>query len=289
MARALPSLLVAATTLLGCLPRAAPPAARPGSPPIDDRARIRRLEQEAQRLIDAGTTVPMAELIGQLGRKTCSPRLRRPDRRPMGPSRVYAELSRSVLVVGAMYKCTRCPRWHAVLATGFLVSPSGAFVTTYHVVNAKDKHTLVAMTRDGRVFPVRQVLAASEADDVAILQLDAGGEKLEPLALAQSAPVGEAVWVISHPDKRLYALTRGHVSRHAVHAKGGRRVETLEITADFARGSSGAPVLNARGAAVGVVRSTHSVYYKQSSGKQQNLQMVFKQCAPARSILQLIE
>ena len=207
----------------------------------------------------------------------------------MSPSRVYAELSPSVLVVGGIYKCTRCPRWHASIATGFVVSRSGAFVTTCHVVNAKDRHTLVAMTRDGRVFPVSGVLAASEADDVAILQLDAGGEAFEPLALAQSAAVGEAVRVISHPDRRLYALTRGHVSRHAVRAKGGKRVETLEITADFARGSSGAPVLNAKGAVVGLVRSTHSVYYKRESDKQQRLQMVFKQCVPARSILKLIE
>ena len=274
-----------AASLTGCLPPKPPrvPA------PVGDRERIRQIEAAAAELIGAGRITPMADLIAQLDRKACSLRLARATRRPLGPAGVYEEAADGVLVVAGVYKCKRCPRWHAAIAAGFLVSEDGAFVTAYHVVDAKDKHTLVAMTRDGRVLPVREVLAASKADDVAILRLDAGGETLRPLPLAAPAGVGEAVSVISHPDNHFYALTRGLVSRYVSRVKGGRRVTQMEITADFARGSSGAPVLDERGTVVGMVLSTHSVYYEQTKDTQKNLQMVFKQCAPAAAVRRLVK
>ena len=48
-------------------------------------------------------------------------------------------------------------------------------------------------------------------------------------------------------------------------------------------------LLDGRGAVVGSVRSTHSIYYKQTKDKQGSLQMVLKQCAPAASVLELIQ
>ena len=64
----------------------------------------------------------------------------------------------------------------------------------------------------------------------------------------------------------------------------------LTITADYARGSSGGPLLNDAGEVIGMVASTHSVYYNQSEdGTHQNLQMVWKQCVPVENIRGLIE
>ena len=50
----------------------------------------------------------------------------------------------------------------------------------------------------------------------------------------------------------------------------------------------GAPAINDSGEVVGIVRSTESIYYKVEKGQQQNLQMVFKTCVPAVSLLKLI-
>jgi S1-C subfamily serine protease len=190
--------------------------------------------------------------------------------------------------VAGAFKCSKCTRWHASPASGLLIAPDGTFVTTYHVVNDAKKHTLIAMTRDGTVYPVGEVLAASREDDVVILRLGAAGVEFRPVALSDDAPVGALVCVISHPAKRFYVLTQGVVSRYFRRTKDGQRVTRMSITADFARGSSGAPVFNERGAVVGLVGSTESVYYKVTKGKKENLQMVFKQCAPASSILKLI-
>jgi len=286
-ARLVPLILAAAVA--GCLPVGPRRAQGTAPQPVNDRARIRRLEAAAAELIEAGRVTPMADLIAQLDRTACSLALPAPSRRAMNPGGVYAALADSVLIVAGVCKCDRCPLWHPIIAAGFLVTEDGAFVTTHHVVDAEERHTLLAMTRDGRVFPVREVLAASKVDDVAILRLDAGDARFRPLPLAAPAGVGEAVSVISHPDKRFHVLTHGHVSRYARRIKGGRRVTQMEITADFARGSSGAPVLDARGAVAGVVLSTRSVYYEQTKDKQKNLQMVFKQCGPAAAVRRLVK
>ena len=63
----------------------------------------------------------------------------------------------------------------------------------------------------------------------------------------------------------------------------------MAITADFAKGSSGAPVLNTKGEVVGMVSAMNSVYYEDDSTCPKNLQMVVKNCVPARYILNLIE
>ena len=63
----------------------------------------------------------------------------------------------------------------------------------------------------------------------------------------------------------------------------------MTITADYAKGSSGAPVFDACGNICGMVSSTNSIYYnKTKDGANENLQMVVKNCVPAASILNLI-
>ena len=63
----------------------------------------------------------------------------------------------------------------------------------------------------------------------------------------------------------------------------------MSVTADFAKGSSGAPILDLNGNVVGMVASTKSVYYDEENGLQKDLQMVMKNCVPAKCILDLIE
>jgi S1-C subfamily serine protease len=195
-----------------------------------------------------------------------------------------------VLVIAGIFKCDKCTRWHAKPASAFVLTSGGAIVTNYHVLQKENNETFLAMTHDGKVYPVKEVLAADKADDLAIVQLELPeGVKLAPLPLAPDAPVGSPVTLISHPDRRFYSLTTGIISRYHTVQKNNQSVPMVSITADYARGSSGAPVLSDRGAVVGIVASTHSVYYTNENGKQENLQMVFKQCIPAASLMKLIE
>jgi len=208
----------------------------------------------------------------------------------MAAHEMYEKLRPSVAVVAGVYKCGKCDRWHGAPASGFAITED-VLVTNYHVIAGDNRETFVAYVNNGKVYPVKEVLAASERDDIAMIRLNmVDGGKLTPISLEADAPVGTDVNVISHPARRYYTLTRGIVSRYfTMNRKGARNVPTVMITADYARGSSGAPVLNERGAAVAMVASTNSVYYEENGEQQKNLQMVFKQCVPAKSVLKLIE
>ena len=254
---------------------------------IDDMRILRSLETLAQRLLDGGKTTPMAELISQLSRTSCDVRLAKPSAGPLAPADHYERCKKSVLVLASLFKCEKCGRNHVSPATGFVISESGAAVTNHHVVNNAKNITLVAMTADGAVYPVKSVLAASAAYDVAILQLDATG--LVPLAIGPRAPVGSDVLIISHPDRRFYTLGKGIVARYGIMVRNKQRVPMLQITADYARGSSGAPVLSTAGDVIGMASSTVSVYYDEDHGKQENFQMAFDQCVPAEQILELVK
>jgi len=254
----------------------------------DDQARIRTLEQTAQEMIRRRRITPMATLIEQLDRQEFRLALPKPSDRRMTPGEIYEQRKPGVLVVAGIYKCPKCGRWHANAVGGFFISETGACVTNYHVVDKKDEHTLLAMTEEGRVFPVKEVLAASKSHDAAILQLEAAEATFKPLALSADAPVGASVSVISHPGGHFYTLTQGMISRYSNVMKNGQRTNRMTITADFARGSSGGPVFNEYGNVVGMVESTTSVYYNTTAGKKDDLQMVFKNCVPAENILKLI-
>ncbi|MHC4981917.1 MAG: S1 family peptidase [Planctomycetota bacterium] len=259
-------------------------------PSTDDGRLIRALEEAAARLVKAGKPAPPKNLIKQLSRGQCSLSLPAVGDRKLTPAEIYATCRKSVLVLAMVHKCQRCPRHHVSIASAFLITADGAFVTNYHVVaNAAGKLAMIAMTDAGDVYPVAEVLAADEDDDVAILRLAAPGVRFSPLALSTEAPVGSPVGVISHPDRRLYSFTHGVVSRYVRSRVGNSVVTRLCITADYARGSSGGPVIGQTGAAVGHADSTRSIYYKVSRGKKENLQMVIKQCVPAASTLALIE
>jgi serine protease Do len=260
---------------------------RDGPVSVDDDALQKHLEQQGGAIIEQGKATDIQALVKQLGLDRCELDLTIASAPFESDSQLFSHAKDSVVVVSSIFKCDKCNDWHATTATGFVISSSGAIATNYHVMDNPDKETVVVMTADGQVFPVKRVLAASRADDLAIIQVDAQG--LVPLPIAAEAePVGSHIGVISHPSQRFYCYTDGIVSRYMRMKPKDQVVDGMTITADYARGSSGAPVLNSKGQVVGIVQSTNSIYYSEEKGRQKNLQMVFKQCIPATSLLKLI-
>ncbi len=201
------------------------------------------------------------------------------------PAEIYTDCIDSVVAVAYVYKCDKCENWHANAATGFVVGPDGVIVTNYHVIGATNASAFGVMTHDRKAYPVKEILAASQKDDIAILKIEAEG--LKPAAINTVPEIGSAVSVISHPANHYYTMTTGIISRYL---KTEGDISRIEITADYAYGSSGGPVFDECGNVVGIVRTTSSIYYgKDENGNKSNLQMVVKTCVPAEKILEMVE
>jgi len=110
------------------------------------------------------------------------------------------------------------------------------------------------------------------------------------------APPGTEVAVISHPKLEYYVYSEGVVTGYfprGLHAENEGSCHqhkiTLEmgISADYAKGSSGGPVVDRYARIVGLVRSTIPIYYIEEKDNHDKIQMVRKRCVPAHKILQL--
>jgi len=244
-----------------------------------------KLIEGISKLIENNQTVPLAELNKQLdqavGRKAKIPKV---ASFVYDPHSLYELCKPSTLVVARLYKCEHCTNWHSGSATGFPLTKDGVFATNYHVLEKTDGKTLAVMDTEENVYPVTQVLAADKDSDVAIVR--AKGAKFRPLPLGDPAKIGSNVHVISHPDGMFYYYSKGMVSLYDT-MKGKPRTQWMAISADYARGSSGAPVLNDSGEVVGMVASTVTIHYEKR--KMTNPQMVVRLCAPVDAIRNLIE
>ena len=265
-------------------PQDAPRGPEPRPPlqgqPFDDREVSLFLETEGRKLFANGRCGKLS-----FDRHLCSlvlPEVR--EERFAWPA-IAGRAEAATVVLGEFYREAKSHKDEfSTAAGGFVITPGGACVTSLHVVNGKGARGFVALTRDGHVLPVREVLAADALEDLAILQLDLPeGLLLPSLPLAaEPAPVGGAVGVMSHPDERFYLFTMGFVGRHTVWRERGGAEHFMSITADFAKGSRGCPVLDERGAVVGVVNNTESIYYDDDGKKRQtDLQMVVKNATPS--------
>lgn len=207
----------------------------------------------------------------------------------------YEEVCRAIVVVGSIESCKECDDFHmGAVSTGWILDPRGWIMTNYHVLDDKEAGEIGVMTFDGRVFPVREVLAADREGDAAILSIDAGDVELAALPLAAATETGEAIRVIGHPDGRFYSLSEGIVSRvfteETDDEPAGRRT-WLTVTADYGAGSSGAPVLNSAGEVVGMVSSTAALLADTEEGKEpvaSDMQMVFRDCVSVETMRGLI-
>lgn len=235
----------------------------------------RYLEMAGTNLLAQGKLA--TNLLRQANRKSCHLKLAPPVARTLTSTQLAEEMERAVVVVGRFYKCKRCAQIHHDTATGFFLTESGALATCLHMLGEENGMGLAVMTRDGRICPVCAVLAADPANDVAILQVEGSGFSVLPVA--GEAPLGSAVSVLSHPAFHFYTLSSGQVSGHFILPRKNTPVPLLTITADFATGSSGAPVCNAAGAVVGIAKETKTI----------NQQMVLHYCAPSSALLDLIK
>ena len=236
---------------------------------IDDDQYVDKVAQASGNLLREGKLKSIKALRRQLHTRSYPARLISESRHRLSPPDLYKRLLKSTLAVGSYYKCPECGQWHFLGASGFVVGEGGVVATCCHVVRAEDDSVkesyLVAADAAGHVYPVESVLAADPDSDACLIKINA--PDLKPLPLRPGVRVGENVYCVSHPGGYYFMFTQGMVSRFNLRSNDAvdehgrtngrltRPVLLFNTTAEFAPGSSGAPMTDEAGNVVGQVDS----------------------------------
>jgi S1-C subfamily serine protease len=147
--------------------------------------------------------------------------------------------------------------------SGFLFTPDGYLLTNSHVVRGGRRErpdasaVFHASFSDGRHFPARWV-GDDPHTDLAVLQVDGVSQgPLTPAPLGRSAQVrrGEIAIAIGNPLGFEHTVTAGIVSAlgRSMRASTGRMIpDVIQTDAALNPGNSGGPLLNSRGAVIGI-------------------------------------
>ncbi|MFJ1653801.1 S1C family serine protease [Streptomyces sp. NPDC088337] len=155
--------------------------------------------------------------------------------------------------------------------TGFVFDTQGHIVTNNHVVaDAVDGGKLSATFPDGRKYDA-EVVGHAQGYDVAVIRLKNAPSDLKPLALGDSdkVAVGDETIAIGAPFGLSNTVTTGIISaknRPVASSDGGSDskasyMSALQTDASINPGNSGGPLLDARGAVIGInsaIQSTSS-------------------------------
>ena len=250
---------------------------------IDD-AVFQHIDQQAYKLMEQRHPERFATLASQLVNDHVDLKLLGSLRKKVKPSDIYQKNRPGVLVIATIYKCDNCPNNHIRASSGFVIAENGIAVTNYHIfkgdaTNENSDLAVVVMDYDGKVYAVKEVLAANFNDDLAIFRFDPMGEKMKILPLGQDVVPGQDVSIISHPHSMFYSLTSGVVTRSYLRNESKK----TSITAEFSQGSSGAPVFDDKGNVIGIVSATQSLY-----NTDKNIQMVSREIIPVSRLKTLI-
>jgi len=146
-----------------------------------------------------------------------------------------------------------------------------------------DKIAVFVSDKDGHVYPVTEVLSSSQANDLAILKIDTKGKKLKALPFAEQELMGEDIYMMGHPFRNTYFMSKGIVARKYISE---RDMEPrLGVTVDYGQGASGGPIVNLHGQVVAMVSST---YIERANGNGP-VQMVIKEAIPVSTFWKYVK
>jgi S1-C subfamily serine protease len=185
------------------------------------------------------------------------------------PASIYAQRSPGVVTVFSYFDST------AAQGSGFVVSRSGVILTNAHVItNAGETSGAVRAANkvyvqfaDGDRVPAR-IVGWDVFDDVGVLRVAPAAHALVlvPLGRSSSVVVGQPVAAIGSPLGNSDSLAVGIVSAvrrsiAALTAPKFQLIDAIQTDTPLAHGSSGGPLLDARGRAIGInaqIRSDQS-------------------------------
>ncbi len=140
--------------------------------------------------------------------------------------------------------------------SGAIVSTSGLVLTAAHVIAGAN--SVKVYTAQG--LRSAKVVQIDDANDIAILQLDAGTYAALPIAASRRVRLGQTVATIGFPNIEIQGfspkVTRGEISSQN---GAGDDPRAWQISAPVQPGNSGGPLLDENGNLIGVIVSKLSI------------------------------
>jgi putative serine protease PepD len=138
--------------------------------------------------------------------------------------------------------------------SGSILDARGHVLTNNHVI--RDARKLEVTLADGSKWPANLV-GTDPDNDLAVIKIDAPGDKLKPLPLGDShrLQVGQKVLAIGNPFGLGLTLTTGIISSlgRNIRSEVGTMIEDLiQTDASINPGNSGGPLLNSEGEIIGI-------------------------------------
>jgi S1-C subfamily serine protease len=140
------------------------------------------------------------------------------------------------------------------VGSGFVWDSDGHIVTNYHVIQGADS-ALVTLA-DHHTYQARQVRAYPD-QDIAVLSIDAGRDKLHPIMIGSShdLKVGQITYALGDPFGLDQTMTIGIVSalNRTIDSANGQPIQgVIQTSAPINPGNSGGPLLDSAGRLIGM-------------------------------------
>jgi len=259
--------------------------------------------QAARGFYSGKEVLKTTEVGKQLKRASCQLALPAASTTHLTAREACVTARHSHLRIGWSYLCNKCSKWHVSLAGGYWLTAGGAAATCFHVVEPSrelKEGCLVAVDDAAKVFPVVEVLAASRENDVCIVRV--AGNGFAPLALNTDVHPGDTAYCYSDPLGNRDYFSAGIVNRFyrsagsrssGSRAAAGAGPMRLNVSTDWAPGSSGSAVLDECGNVIGHVANI-STPHEETTSKTEDAKVakpapiVFHEAVSAQDVLRLI-
>lgn len=287
------------------------------------------IAKAAKALRENGALLSSDKVKEQSLRTTCELTLPAPFTQKLDSRELWKRARMGHIRVGWLYLCHDCDKWHLNLAGGYAITRDAVATCTHVIALIEDMREgyLIAADDDDNLFPVAEVLAANRALDSAIVRLKT--DTLTPLPLSQDVVPGDTVCCFSDPMGRRGYFSQGMVNRFVKRPflrKGELETEHeadpkskpkspadkesstvptvyptaevptwVEVSTEWAPGSSGSAVIDAFGNAVGHVSEIETVLEdpiqgaKRPAARARGTVIIFHHAITAANVLTLIK
>jgi S1-C subfamily serine protease len=259
---------------------------------VEDENFEKAAGQAVERLASEKKLINFTEIAQRAPKKRLGIPVPPPSTRQLPAPELADVLRHSTVALGLRYQEPRSKKWRFMIgATAFAVAP-GIFSTSLHVMTIDPaimrEAQAVAITEEGKVFPVAEIIAASDRADTCLIRVP--DLELPPLSLRGGVRPGEQIWCMSHPDGFSYMFTGGQVARISRDRYDEKHQPALhvEVTAEYCPGSSGGAVTDAAGNVVAQVSSINNYDgFTSRDGKAVNGIVSARTCTAAEELMAL--